>query len=268
MSTAAVVLGEHRVDAAPDHLAAEHQREGRLDLDLGPVGERSGLELRDQLLQVGVVVDAEVGPAAQLVGVDEQLLPAAARSAASHPGVEPGAEPGRRRRLARHRPGQLLRRTRPGRRAGRPATSPRGWTGAAPRRAGHAGSVPRRAAAPSRRPSSATTRLPLGLGVEPARSTGAASASCRAISASTSAAASSRRRTSGVSLVDRPRRRAARSPAAGWPRPSRVPAATPAAAGELAAPHELLEAARARSPGTATGRTVSCGCRARGTTTP
>ena len=61
------------------------------------------LEGRDQLGEVVVGVDAGVGLPGQLVGVEEVLL----AEPRLDPRVEAGAEAGGRRRLARHRPGQL-----------------------------------------------------------------------------------------------------------------------------------------------------------------
>ena len=72
------------------------------------------------------------------------------------PGVEAGAEPRRRRRLARHRPGQVAGErlrvvAQPGQRR-----SPTGWPAAAPRSRATGRAAPPRAAARSRRPTAAT----------------------------------------------------------------------------------------------------------------
>ena len=100
---AAVGLVVHRVDPAAHHLAVEHQRERRLDRVRDAVAERALLELRDELVEVGLVVDAEVGAAGQVVGVEQRLL----LEAVLDPRVEQGAEPRRPARRPRHRPGQL-----------------------------------------------------------------------------------------------------------------------------------------------------------------
>ena len=107
------------------------------------------LEGLDQLGEVVVGVDAGVGLAGQLVGVEEVLL----AEPRLDPGVEAGAEPGGRRRLPRHRPGQLA-----GERLGvgaqpRRAPSPTARSAAGRRPPGRGRPAPRRPAGRARRPS-------------------------------------------------------------------------------------------------------------------
>jgi hypothetical protein len=91
----AVGLLEDGVDAAADDLAGEDQGEGRLDGEGPALAEASAPEGVDEGGEVGLALDTGVGATAELVGVDEELLPGGAEVVLD-PGVEAGAEAGRR----------------------------------------------------------------------------------------------------------------------------------------------------------------------------
>ena len=249
-------LGVHRVDPAAHHLAARApartappRRSGTRSAN-GPV-----LERRDQLAQVGVVVDARV--AAARAGRRGRTGPAG-RSGLD-PGVEAGAEAGRRRRLPRHRPGQVARRSRPGRRAAGPARSPTGSTAGA--RRCHRRAV---AARPPRRSRSSSSSHSLDPG-EPRPCRRSSSVAGSAASASAAVGDPGRgveppRDLAGV-RCDIGQGRSGRAPRRGWGRPwpacrATAPAASPQSASAARPSPEVGRGAagRPRSLGRSTSR--------------
>ncbi len=92
------------IDAPFDNLAAEHQGERSLDLERGPVAVRASLECSDELLELGVSLDVEVGSTGQVTRFEKMLL---AADVCLDPGVKPGPEACERRRPARHRARQV-----------------------------------------------------------------------------------------------------------------------------------------------------------------
>ena len=206
-------LGVDRVDAAAHHLAGEHQRERRLDRVRRPVGERARLEGRDQLAQVGVVVDRRVAAARQLVGVEERP----AGRTAPRPRRGSGCRTGRPATAAAASAG-------PGR-GRRPSGSSRSRASAVAdrlRRQRHLDLVGALAARLGEQPLELVVPLARPGPPRPgrARRRSAAASAAPSTASRTSAAAASRRTRLGGLARHRPGHATGRRVAAGWRRPS------------------------------------------------
>ena len=201
-----------RVDPAADHLAGEHQRERRLDAVRAPVAERTvprtSRSARARSASSSMPASARPGSSS---GSKRSCWPKRASTQA----WKRVPKPRRRRRRARHRPGQLA-----GERVGVVAQpgqrrSPTGWPGSGTSTTGDCGrAAPRRAAARARRP----TRRP---GAASTMSSSASSAPAgRAARDHARRPRAAQRRLAPV--LGRPARRSRRvdGGVAGWGRPS------------------------------------------------